>query len=83
MKQAALAEMDREIGILDRALEGRDWLAAGRRTLADLYMLMLVCWYPDAGRTRTAWPNVERVCAALRVDPLLAELNVRHEMWSD
>ena len=83
VKQAALAEMDREIGILDRALEGRDWLAAGRRTLADLYMLMLVCWHPEAAKAPAAWPNVERVCAALRADPLLVELNVRHEMWSD
>src|SRR5690606_30587016 len=31
VKQAAVAEMDREIAILDRALQGRDWLVAGRR----------------------------------------------------
>lgn len=83
VKQAAVAEMDREIGILDRALEGRDWLIAGRRTVADIYMLMLVCWHPDAGKARTAWANVERVCAVLRADPLLAALNERHEMWAD
>jgi glutathione S-transferase len=82
VRQAAVAEMDREIGILDRALEGRGGLVAGQRSLADIYMLMLVCWHPDAGRTRAAWANVERVCAALRADPLLAALNPRHEMWS-
>jgi len=83
VKQAAVAEMDREIGILDRALADRDWLVAGRRSLADIYMLMLVCWHPDAGKARSAWPHVERVCAVLRADPLLAALNARHAMWND
>jgi len=82
VKQAAVAEMDREIGILDRALEGRDRLAGERRSVADIYMLMLVCWHPDVRKARTAWSNVERVCAALRADPLLARLNARHEMWA-
>lgn len=83
VKQAAVAEMDREIGILDHALAADDWLAGGARSIADVYMLMLVCWHPDAKKARTAWADVGRVCAALRADPLLAELNVRHEMWAD
>lgn len=82
VKQAAVTEMDREIGILDRALAASGWLAGDVRSIADVYMLMLVCWHPDAQKARTAWPNVERVSAALRADPLLAELNLRHEMWA-
>jgi len=81
VKQAAVAEMEREIGILDRALAAGEWLAGGARSIADVYMLMLVCWHPDAGKARAAWSHVERVCAALRADPLLARLNARHEMW--
>ena len=83
VKQAAVGEMDREIGILDRALAGRDWLVGDRRTVADIYMLMLVCWYADAIKARAGHPNVERVCTVLRADPLLARLNRRHEMWAD
>ncbi|MBN9272746.1 MAG: glutathione S-transferase family protein [Mesorhizobium sp.] len=83
VKQAAVTEMDREIGILDRALGARGWLAGDARSIADVYMLMLVCWHPDVQKARTAWPNVERVSAVLRADPLLAELNLRHEMWAD
>lgn len=81
VKQAAVAEMDKEINILDQALTGRDWLVRDSRTIADVYMLMLVCWYPDMDKARRAWPNVERVCAELRADPMLAALNERHEMW--
>jgi glutathione S-transferase len=82
VKQAAVAEMDREIGILERTLAASEWLAGGARSIADVYMLMLVCWHPDVKKARTAWANVERVCAALRADPLLAGLNARHEMWA-
>jgi glutathione S-transferase len=81
VKQAAVVEMDKELGILDRALAGRDWLVGDRRTIADVYMLMLVCWYPDIDKARALWPNVERVCASLRADPMLAALNGPHEMW--
>lgn len=81
VKQAAVAEMDKEISILDRALRGRDWLVGDSRTIADVYMLMLVCWYPDQGRARAIWPDVERICARLRDDPMLAALNGPHEMW--
>lgn len=83
VKQAAVAEMDKEIGILDGALAGRDWLVGDGRTIADVYMLMLVCWYPDLDKARGAWPNVERVCAGLRADPMLAALNKQHGMWPD
>ncbi|HEV2502913.1 MAG TPA: glutathione S-transferase family protein [Mesorhizobium sp.] len=81
VKQAAVVEMDKELGILDRALAGRDWLVGDSRTIADVYMLMLVCWYPDLDKARALWPNVERVCARLRADPMLAALNGPHEMW--
>jgi len=81
VKQAAVAEMDREIGIVDHALAAGGWLAGDARSIADVYLLMLVCWHPDADKVRAAWSHVERVCAALRADPLLAELNARHEMW--
>ena len=81
VKQAAVAEMDKEISILDRALRGRDWLVGDSRTIADVYMLMLMCWYPDQGRARAIWPDVERICARLRDDPMLAALNGPHEMW--
>ncbi|MGO4559640.1 glutathione S-transferase family protein [Rhizobiales bacterium 3FA27D7] len=81
VKQAAIIEMDKEISVLDRALAGRDWLVGDSRTIADIYMLMLVCWYPGLDKLPT-WPNVQRVCARLRADPMLAALNDPHEMWA-
>ncbi|MFD1981945.1 glutathione S-transferase family protein [Mesorhizobium newzealandense] len=81
VKQAAIAEMDRGFAVLDTALEGRDWLVGDRMSLADIYLVMLVAWHPDADRARAAWPNVERLWAGLREHPLMMTLNTSHEMW--
>ncbi len=81
VKQAAIAEMDRGLAVMDAALGGRRWLAGERQSVADLYLLMLFSWHPEVERAREAWKNVERVCAVLRDQPLMKRLNMRHEMW--
>jgi glutathione S-transferase len=81
VRQAAVAEMDQGLAVIDRALAGRQWLVGDRFTLADAYLLMLVSWHPEIELVRAAAPNVERVCAALRDNPVMQRLNVRHEMW--
>jgi glutathione S-transferase len=80
VKQAALAEMDRDFAILDGALAGRDGLA-GERSIADVYLLMLAHWHPVAARPRDEWANIVRLCEALKKEPALAELNERHRIW--
>lgn len=81
VEDAAVAEIDRGLGIVDSALEGRDWLAGDSLSLADVYLLMLYSWHPQPEKARAACPNVERVCAGLRQYPVLEELNSAHEMW--
>ena len=81
VRQAAVAEMDRGLAVLDAALVGRDWLAGGRLSLADVYLLMLFSWHPESERAKQAWPNVERMCAGLRNHPVMEKLNAAHDMW--
>ncbi|TPM35597.1 glutathione S-transferase family protein [Mesorhizobium sp. B2-3-4] len=81
VKQAAVAEMDRGFAVVDAALRGRDWLAGDRMSLADIYLVMLVAWYPDIDKARAAWPDIERLWARLRAHPLMKTLNTSHEMW--
>lgn len=80
VRQAGLAEMDAALGVIDRALAGRDWLLA-QRSIADVYLLMLHHWHPEMERARRDFPNIERVCATLRAEPLLARLNAAHDLW--
>ena len=80
VKEAALAEMDRDFAILDDALAGRQGLA-GERSIADVYLLMLAHWHPVADRPRDGWKNIVRMCETLKQEPALAELNKRHRIW--
>ncbi|ESY64216.1 glutathione S-transferase family protein [Mesorhizobium sp. M0051] len=81
VKQAAVAEMDRGFAVLDASLEGRDWLVDDRMSVADIYLVMLVAWHPDAERARTTWPDIERLWSKLREHPLMKTLNTSHGMW--
>ena len=83
VKDAAIAEMDRGFAILDQALADRNWLAGDKRSLADIYLAMLVAWHPDTTRARKDWPNIENLWRALREDELMRKLNASHEMWPD
>ena len=44
VKDAADRDAGEAFGVLDRALEGRTWLAAEHRTGADLFLFMLTRW---------------------------------------
>jgi len=81
VKQAAIAEMDRDFAILDTALKGRDWLAGERLSVADIYLVMLVAWHPDVEKAKVEWPEIERLWARLRSHQLLKGLNATHDMW--
>lgn len=81
VKQAAVAELDRDFAILDKALAGREWLVGERMSIADIYLLMLFSWHPEMERAKQAFANVERLCTGLRDHPVLEKLNASHEMW--
>ena len=40
----AAAEAERHFDLIDRTLDGRDWLAGEHRTAADLFLFMLTRW---------------------------------------
>ena len=81
VRKAAIAELDRDFAVVDKVLAGRQWLVGEGMTIADIYLLMLFSWHPEADRARQAFANVERLCASLRDHPVLAKLNASHEMW--
>ena len=81
VKQAAIADSDRGFAVVDRALDGRDWLAGSDRTIADIYLLMLAYWHPVADCPRPEWRNIVRVCETLKKDPVLDRLNATHRIW--
>ena len=81
VRQAAVAEMDRDFAIVDAVLENRDWLVGDRLSLADIYLVMLIAWHPEVEKVQITWPNIERLWAELRQHPVMKKLNTSHDMW--
>ncbi|GAA2835984.1 glutathione S-transferase/GST-like protein [Aminobacter aminovorans] len=81
VKAAAIAEAERSFGVVEAALQDRDWLAGTHMSIADVYLLMLAYWHPEPGKLALAWPNIARLCTVLKEDAVLTELNASHAMW--
>ena len=81
VKQAAIREADRGFAILEEELAGREWLVGDRRTIADIYLLMLAHWHPVGGCPRPEWTNIVALCEPLKRDPVIAKLNETHRFW--
>jgi len=81
VKEAAVAEADRYFLVLERALDGRQWLAGDRMTIADVYLLMLAYWHPVSFTPRPEWVNVLRLCEAVQKHPAIDAIRERHKMW--
>ncbi len=70
VRQAADRDLQGFYEILQRALDPGPFLTGAAFGAADIYLMMLVDWYPPA----RVLPRVERLCAALKKDPRISEL---------
>lgn len=81
VKQAALRDMDRQFGILDRAIGQSPFLAGDHFTAADPYLLMLAHWHPEADSVFGRFDNLARVCDSVRGREAVQAANVFHQIW--
>ena len=58
VREVAAAEAGRHFDLIDRTLEGRDWLVAEHRTAADLFLFMLIRWGRRLEPTAWSRPNL-------------------------
>ncbi len=87
VQAVAAAEAARHYDLLDRALEGRDWLVGETRSAADLFLLMLTRW--GRGHEPPAWsrPNLRehfrRTLALPGVTQMFHEQGLELPDWLD
>lgn len=60
-------------GYLADALQGREWLAGDRFTIADAYLAVMLFWAEPAGLSLAAWPELDAYRGRLRARPAVAK----------
>ncbi|MGF1629990.1 MAG: glutathione S-transferase family protein [Kiloniellaceae bacterium] len=70
VRQAAERDLERQFAILEAALDPGPFLLGETFGAADIYLLMLVDWYPPA----RALPRIGRLCSTLAEESRIAEL---------
>jgi len=67
-RAAAFKMVEKAFRRVDGYLEGQEWLALGRRTVADAYLHVLSRWLRNTPTPMSAFPNVARHFEALAGD---------------
>jgi glutathione S-transferase len=70
--EAAVPNLKRDLRLIDKGLEGKEWLAGKTLSLADLFVapiLGYVSMFPEGQATLAECPNMKRVGAAMTARP--------------
>ncbi|MGI9464502.1 MAG: glutathione S-transferase family protein, partial [Aestuariivirgaceae bacterium] len=81
IKASALADMDRQFGIMNEALSGNTYLLGETSSGADIYAAMIAHWHPDVPAMFSACPNVERMCSSIKTLQSVKTANDYHHCW--
>ena len=67
-RSAAFLMVEKAFRRIDNYLEGRDWLALDRRTVADAYLYVMSRWLANTPTPLPTFPNVARHFASIDPD---------------
>jgi len=76
VRQAADRDLESQFAILQAALDPGPFLLGEAFGAADIYLMMLVDWYPPA----RALPRIEGLCASLKEEPRIVELRKLYQL---
>ena len=81
VKAAALAALNREFAIIDKAIGKSAWMLGGRYSALDIYLAMLAYWHPDVPGLLKVSPNIARVTDKVKARKAIKPVADHHEMW--
>jgi glutathione S-transferase len=81
VKQAAMAAMDREFAIIDKAIGNGSFVMGARYTALDPYLAMLASWHPDAAGLFRRCRNIARVSEKVQARRSIRKINAFHKLW--
>lgn len=72
-REAVTARIEGRLDGMERHLSNREWLAAGRFSVADAYGFTILNWAPMLGMSLARWPNVQAWMTRVASRPAVAE----------
>lgn len=78
VKAAALAELDRLLGLVDAALEPGPWILGERFSAADLYLFVVSLWHPARQGVLERFPRLGSMMRRVRARPSVERLWAQH-----
>jgi glutathione S-transferase/GST-like protein len=78
IKEAALAEVERLLGLVDGALQPGPWILGERFCATDYYLFMLGLWHPARQGVLERFPRLGRLMRAARARPAVERLWAQH-----
>ena len=69
IKDTVFAEIDFQLGDLERRMEGRDWLLGDRRSIADAYLFVICSWGRYVPGALDERPNLKAFAKRMMADP--------------
>jgi len=78
VEAAALAEFDRDLEVLDQALDPGPWILGDRFCAVDYYLFMLGLWHPTRKAVLDRHPRLGRLMRAVRRRPIVERLWAQH-----
>jgi glutathione S-transferase len=81
IREAALADMERQFGILDQAIGGSKYFLGSTVSAVDVYLTMLVYWHPEPQQMLSRFGNIARVAERVKARKTIRHINEIHELW--
>ena len=81
VKAAAIAAMDREFAIIDRAIGSSVYMLGARYSVLDPYLTMLAHWHPDVPGLLKACKNIARVAEKVKARKAIRAIAGDHKLW--
>lgn len=69
IRKAAEARVDYALTIIEKHLQGRDWILGDNRSVVDAFLYPMASWAYGFEKSTTAYPNIDRVIRQLAADP--------------
>ncbi len=81
IREQALADMERQFDLVDRAIGNNKYLLGATVSAVDIYLTMLIYWHPEPQKMLSRFSNIARVAERVTARKSIRHINEFHALW--